>query len=414
MGLLKCEVYIMERKTLAVFLSFLLILAVGTDCLAQTTQEQINSKKAEQRETKANYQTAQKTLESLRNKKNDQEAYLTELNSQMEELKETLAKLERQYNEKQDELQLIQADLADAEVLKAQQYEDMKLRIQYMYENGESNYMELLFSAESLADFLNKADQISAIAEYDRKMLEEYEKTVQMIEEKELQAQEEEAAIAQLQSEYEEKEEEVALLVEDTYIQIREYEEEIEDSKSEISKLLSKISSQENDLNALIKKQKDEQAAAALAKRKAEEEKKARQAAASGTAAAPTKKKPAASSSSGSSAPPQSQDSSSSEGSSSGSGSSGKYLGRFKLTAYCPCESCCGKADGITASGTKATQGRTVAMGGVPLGTKLNINGTIYVVEDRGTVYGHVDIFKNSHQAAMNFGVHYADVYQVG
>jgi peptidoglycan hydrolase CwlO-like protein len=404
----------MERKTLAVFLSFLLILAVGTDCLAQTTQEQINSKKAEQRETKANYQTAQKTLESLRNKKNDQEAYLTELNSQMEELKETLAKLERQYNEKQDELQLIQADLADAEVLKAQQYEDMKLRIQYMYENGESNYMELLFSAESLADFLNKADQISAIAEYDRKMLEEYEKTVQMIEEKELQAQEEEAAIAQLQSEYEEKEEEVALLVEDTYIQIREYEEEIEDSKSEISKLLSKISSQENDLNALIKKQKDEQAAAALAKRKAEEEKKARQAAASGTAAAPTKKKPAASSSSGSSAPPQSQDSSSSEGSSSGSGSSGKYLGRFKLTAYCPCESCCGKADGITASGTKATQGRTVAMGGVPLGTKLNINGTIYVVEDRGTVYGHVDIFKNSHQAAMNFGVHYADVYQVG
>ena len=404
----------MERKTLAVFLSFLLILAVGTDCLAQTTQEQINSKKAEQRETKANYQTAQKTLESLRNKKNDQEAYLTELNSQMEELKETLAKLERQYNEKQDELQLIQADLADAEVLKAQQYEDMKLRIQYMYENGESNYMELLFSAESLADFLNKADQISAIAEYDRKMLEEYEKTVQMIEEKELQAQEEEAAIAQLQSEYEEKEEEVALLVEDTYIQIREYEEEIEDSKSEISKLLSKISSQENDLNALIKKQKDEQAAAALAKRKAEEEKKARQAAASGTAAAPTKKKPAASSSSGSSAPPQSQDSSSSEGSSSGSGSSGKYLGRFKLTAYCPCESCCGKADGITAGGTKATQGRTVAMGGVPLGTKLNINGTIYVVEDRGTVYGHVDIFKNSHQAAMNFGVHYADVYQVG
>jgi len=88
MGLLKCEVYIMERKTLAVFLSFLLILAVGTDCLAQTTQEQINSKKAEQRETKANYQTAQKTLESLRNKKNDQEAYLTELNSQMEELKD--------------------------------------------------------------------------------------------------------------------------------------------------------------------------------------------------------------------------------------------------------------------------------------------------------------------------------------
>ncbi|HCT91967.1 MAG TPA: hypothetical protein DF613_11415 [Lachnospiraceae bacterium] len=381
-------------------------LAMGLECFAQTTQEQIDSKKAEQRETKANYQTAQKALESLRSKKNDKEAYLTELNSQMEELKETLAKLERQYDEKQSELKLVQGELADAETLKAQQYEDMKLRIQYMYENGESGYIELLFSAKSLADFLNKADQISAIAEYDREMLDEYEKTVQTIEDKEIQVQEEEAAIAQLQNEYEEKEEEVALLVEDTYIQIREYESEIEDSKSEVSRLLGQISSQENELNALIKKQKDEQAAAALAKKRAEEE-KARQTAAAQNAAAQNAPAKAASSS-GMSAPPQSPDSGSSEG-----GSSGKYLGRFKLTAYCACVQCCGKANGITASGTKATQGRTVAMGGVPLGTKISINGTVYTVEDRGTVYGHVDIFKNSHEAAKSFGVHYADVYQV-
>lgn len=397
----------MGRKTGAVLLSLLLVFGIGLDCFAQTTQEKIDSKKAEQRETKADYQNAQKALESLRSKKNDKEAYLTELNRQMEELKETLAKLERQYDEKQSELKLVQADLADAEVIKKQQYEDMKLRIQYMYENGESNYIELLFSAESLADFLNKADHISAIAEYDREMLEEYENTIETIEEKELQVEEEEAAIALLQSEYEEKEEEVALLVEDTYIQIREYEDEIEDSKSEAARLLSQISSQENELNALIKKQKDEQAAAALAKKKAEEEKKAREAAAKASAAQKTPaKKPSAPSTS---APSQSQ-----ESQPAGNGSSGKYLGRFKLTAYCSCEQCCGKSDGITASGTKATQGRTVAMGGVPLGTKISINGTVYTVEDRGTVYGHVDIFKNSHQAAKAFGVHYADVYQVG
>lgn len=395
----------MGRKTVAVLLSLLLSLALGLECGAQTTQERIDNKKAEQRETKANYQTAQKALESLRGKKDDKEAYLTELNNQMEELKETLAKLERQYDEKQDELSLVQADLADAETLRKQQYEDMKLRIQYMYENGDSNYIELLFSAKSLADLLNKADQISAIAEYDREMLEEYEKTVQLIEEKEFQVQEEEAAIAQLQSEYEEKEEEVALLVEDTYIQIRQYESEIEDSKSEVSKLLRKIGSQEEELNALIKKQKDEQAAAALAKKKAEEEKKAQK---KPVKTESTPKTPSKGPSSGTSAPPHSQ-----ENTSSGSNSSGKYLGRFKLTAYCACAKCCGKSDGITASGTKATQGRTVAMGGVPLGTKISINGTVYIVEDRGTVYGHVDIFKNSHQAARNFGVHYADVYQV-
>lgn len=398
----------MGRKTMAVLLSLLLASVIGMDCYGQTTQDRIDSKKAEQRETKADYQTAQKALESLRGKKDDKEAYLTELNSQMEELKNHLAKLERQYEEKQIELEMVQGDLADAEVVKEQQYEDMKLRIQYMYENGETNYLELLFSAESLADFLNKADHISEIAQYDRDMLDEYEQTIQTIEEKEAKVQEEEAAIAQLQSEYEEKEEEVALLVEDTYIQIRQYENEIEDSKSKVSKLLSQINSQEDELNALIKKQKDEQAAAALAKKRAEEAEKARKAAAA-------QKTPAnSSSSSGTAKPSKPQESKPSGGGSSNGSTSGKYLGRFKLTAYCACVKCCGKSDGITASGAKATQGRTVAMGGVPLGTKIRINGTVYTVEDRGTVYGHVDIFKNSHQAAKNFGVHYADVYQVG
>jgi 3D (Asp-Asp-Asp) domain-containing protein len=90
----------------------------------------------------------------------------------------------------------------------------------------------------------------------------------------------------------------------------------------------------------------------------------------------------------------------------------GEYLGKFKLTSYCACTICCGIwAGGGTASGTVPTEGRTVAMAGVPFGTKLIINGQVYTVEDRGTPYGHVDIYKNSHQDALNFGVQYADVY---
>ena len=86
-------------------------------------------------------------------------------------------------------------------------------------------------------------------------------------------------------------------------------------------------------------------------------------------------------------------------------------LGKFKLTAYCPCSKCCGKSDGITASGTKATQGRTVACNSLEIGTKIRINGHDYVVEDRGT--SHIDIFFNSHQSALNFGVQYAEVFVV-
>ena len=85
----------------------------------------------------------------------------------------------------------------------------------------------------------------------------------------------------------------------------------------------------------------------------------------------------------------------------------------YKITAYCPCSKCCGKATGRTASGTTATAGRTVAASSkFAFGTKLNINGHIYTVEDRGgAINGNkIDIFVNSHSEALQWGVRYLPV----
>ena len=77
-------------------------------------------------------------------------------------------------------------------------------------------------------------------------------------------------------------------------------------------------------------------------------------------------------------------------------------------TAYCPCAKCCGKTDGITATGTKATAGRTIAVDPsvIPYGTKVIINGNTYVAEDcGGAVKGNdIDIFFDSHKEAQKFG----------
>ena len=85
----------------------------------------------------------------------------------------------------------------------------------------------------------------------------------------------------------------------------------------------------------------------------------------------------------------------------------------FKVTAYCSCAKCCGKATGRTASGTKATAGRTVAASGqFSFGTKLIINGREYTVEDRGgAIQGNkIDIYMNSHSEALAWGVKYLPV----
>lgn len=85
----------------------------------------------------------------------------------------------------------------------------------------------------------------------------------------------------------------------------------------------------------------------------------------------------------------------------------------YKITAYCSCAKCCGKTNGITASGTRATAGRTVAASGkFSMGTKLNINGHTYVVEDRGgAIKGNkIDMYVNSHAEALAWGVRYLPV----
>lgn len=97
------------------------------------------------------------------------------------------------------------------------------------------------------------------------------------------------------------------------------------------------------------------------------------------------------------------------------------FLGEFTLTAYCPGRCCCGKwASGYTATGTLATEGRTIAVDPdvIPYGSRVTLiwpDGTqhSYIAEDcGGGVNGnHIDVFFNSHQAARVFGVQSAMAY---
>ena len=97
------------------------------------------------------------------------------------------------------------------------------------------------------------------------------------------------------------------------------------------------------------------------------------------------------------------------------------FLGEFTLTAYCPGRCCCGKwANGYTATGTLATEGRTIAVDpkAIPYGTRVLLiwpDGTqhSYIAEDcGGGVNGnHIDVFFDDHQAARRFGVQRAMVY---
>lgn len=87
-------------------------------------------------------------------------------------------------------------------------------------------------------------------------------------------------------------------------------------------------------------------------------------------------------------------------------------LGTYKTTGYCNCRKCSGKwAGGPTASGWMPEEGRTVAVGRMPFGTRLLIDGHEYVVEDRGVTGKHVDIYYEDHSTAHAHGVQYKQVF---
>lgn len=96
------------------------------------------------------------------------------------------------------------------------------------------------------------------------------------------------------------------------------------------------------------------------------------------------------------------------------------FLGEYTLTAYCPCARCCGKSDGITATGTLAAEGRTIAVDPrvIPYGAHVLLiwpDGTqrTYIAEDcgSGVTGSRIDVFFSDHQAARVFGVQSAMAY---
>lgn len=92
-----------------------------------------------------------------------------------------------------------------------------------------------------------------------------------------------------------------------------------------------------------------------------------------------------------------------------------RLFGRCTVTHFCNCEKCCGQwAGGATASGTTPTEGRTAASNCLPFGTEIEINGSRYIIEDRGDSNMNdfwIDIYVSSHEEALQRGMFSADVY---
>lgn len=227
-------------------ISLLLALTLVSGMFVQTYATEIDDtkKKAEELENKK---------KAAENEKTSLTSQLKKLAEEMESTKKKISTKENEISDKEDELILAKADEND-------QYESMKKRIRFMYENGNTGFVEILCSSKSIGEFLNNAEYISTISGYDRNMLVEFQKIVSDVENQEAELKKEYSELQTMQDDLIAKQDDVNKLMASKQSEIQSLSTELGDTKNKLAQLEAAAAEAE-------KKQKEAAEAAAAAKK---------------------------------------------------------------------------------------------------------------------------------------------------
>jgi spore germination cell wall hydrolase CwlJ-like protein len=234
---------------------------------AETTLERLQKAKEEKEQTQNAKEDTEEQMQALEMTKNSLIGQLSTLNDQLEAVSNNLEKIESDITNKEQDIDETEAALEEAISIQDAQYENMKQRIKYMYENGgtSNNYMFMLLSSESFADFLNKSDYIDRVNRYDQKMLEQFKQTRKEVEETKARLESELEDLNSLKADAEAEKSRVSTLVSKTTANVSSYSNQIAQAEATIDALSEIISAQDDNIAALQKQYEEELAKSRLA-----------------------------------------------------------------------------------------------------------------------------------------------------
>ena len=235
------------------------------------------------------YSVHASVINDAKNKKNEAQQELDNLNSQIDEIQAAQSDLqeemdayddqlmalltdmdllENDMDAKQDEIDQANADLEVAQEKEQTQYNAMKMRIQYMYENGDSNYWEAMMGATSITDLLNRVEYVSEVYDYDRKQLTAYQETVQQVADLKDQLNAQLAEMEELKISYEDQASSLQALIAEKSAAMDNFDAQLASAKSLASQYADTIKKQ----NQIIADEQARQAAEAAAQEEADQD----------------------------------------------------------------------------------------------------------------------------------------------
>lgn len=261
----------MRKKFFSLLLIFILAISMTQTAYATSIsdlQKQRQEKENQKKGTQSQLDSVNDQINDLSGEKDDVDAQISELTGQIAEIMASVSLLEDEIADTQVQIEQAQKDYDEAKAKEEAQYHAMKKRIQYLYEKGETSYLELLMEAKSWADMLNKAEYVQEIYTYDRKMLDNYAATVQEVAQLKESLEEQKSELEASEYELEQEKDSLQVSLDEQKELAADYEVQLAKAKQEAAAYKAKIKQQ----NAEIQKLASQEAA-----RKAEEEARKRE-----------------------------------------------------------------------------------------------------------------------------------------
>lgn len=258
------------KKAVCLLISMAIIFTYSEPAQAVTNasirekEAEIENARKEVSKLKSSLTDVEALKKELEQSKNDLTAYVTQLDNELSSIQEKIAQYNTLIIEKEQEIEETTEELNAAIKQQEEQYEAMKKRIQFMYERGDTFYLELLFSSTGFADMANKAEYIEALSRYDKNKLDEYVETKEMVQlckekleaekevldEAKIAVEAEEASISELIDQKEAQIVSVSTDISTKEAAIKEYEEMIAQENAEIAALEKAVAEEKARLEA--------------------------------------------------------------------------------------------------------------------------------------------------------------------
>ena len=276
------------KRNVKVLRKLIFSMMIGIMVCSQTVPAYAVSKaEKEKLEAQKKMEEANQKAKDAESKKNAAQSQVTKLTSDLTALLSDIKVLENDMETKEAEIKQAESDYEKAKKEEEKQYAAMKKRIQYMYEKGDTEYLDIFLHVKNMSDLLNKAEYVEGIYNYDRKMLVNFQETKQKVADYKSDLEDDKAEMEGMKLEYKEQQDQLETLISKKKKEVSNFDSQLAQAKQDAAVYAQTIAKK----NEEIKKSKAEEAR----KKAAEEARKKAEAAARKQSTSTTRKSTSAS-----------------------------------------------------------------------------------------------------------------------